>query len=85
MQDLLPLDDPSAHGLQLRVPMDGIPPAPRVVPHTGTTFDTSANGLLNTSAADSPQAVQSDHHYQRECRLLQAEVDYMVQKAESLC
>ena len=63
--------------------MDGIPPAPRVVPHTGTTFDTSANGLLNTSAADSPQAVHQITTINEKCRLLQAEVDYMVQKAES--
>ena len=36
--------------------LDGIPPAPRGVPQIETTYDIDANGILNMSAADSPQA-----------------------------
>ena len=46
--------------------LEGIPPAPRSVPQIEVTYDIDANGILNMSAADSPQAVQADHPYQRE-------------------
>ena len=32
--------------------LDGIPPAPRGVPHIDVTFDIDANGILNVSAQD---------------------------------
>ena len=35
-----------------RFHLDGIPPAPRVIPQIEVTFDIDANGILNVSAKD---------------------------------
>ena len=48
-----------------------------------STYDIVASGIFNMSAADSPQRVQSDHHYPREGSLSLDEIDRTVQKAES--
>merc|ERR1712062_693813 len=63
--------------------LDGIPPAPRGVPQIEVTFDIDANGILNVSAQDKSTGKSNQITITNEKgRLLQAEIDRMVQEAE---
>jgi L1 cell adhesion molecule like protein len=64
--------------------LDGIPPAPRGVPQIEVCFDIDANGILNVSAQDKSTGKSNQITITNEKgRLSQAEIDRMVQEAES--
>jgi len=64
--------------------LDGIPPAPRGVPQIEVTFDIDANGILNVSAQDKSTGKSNQITITNEKgRLSQAEIDRMVQEAET--
>jgi len=64
--------------------LDGIPPAPRGVPQIEVAFDIDANGILNVSAQDKSTGKTNKITITNEKgRLSQAEIDRMVEEAES--
>jgi molecular chaperone DnaK len=61
----------------------GIPAAPRGVPQIDVTFDIDANGIVNVSAKDKGTGKEQQVRIQASGGLSDAEVDEMVQSAES--
>ncbi len=61
----------------------GIPPAPRGVPQIEVTFDIDANGIVNVSAKDKGTGKEQQIRIQASGGLSDAEIDKMVQDAES--
>jgi molecular chaperone DnaK len=61
----------------------GIPPAPRGVPQIEVTFDIDANGIVNVSAADKATGKEQSIRIQASGGLSDADIDRMVQEAES--
>jgi len=64
--------------------LDGIPPAPRGVPQIEVTFDIDANGIVNVSAADKSTGKKQSITIRSSGGLSDAEVERMVQEAESM-
>jgi len=62
----------------------GIPPAPRGVPQIEVTFDIDANGIVNVGAADKGTGKQQSITIRSGGGLSDAEVEKMVQEAESM-
>mmetsp|Transcript_41934 Transcript_41934/g.95273 ORF Transcript_41934/g.95273 Transcript_41934/m.95273 type:complete len:662 (-) Transcript_41934:362-2347(-) len=62
----------------------GIPPAPRGVPQIEVTFDIDANGIVNVSAVDKSTGKKQSVTLRSSGGLSDAEVDRMVQEAESM-
>merc|ERR1712217_931391 len=62
----------------------GIPPAPRGVPQVEVTFDIDANGIVNVSAVDKATGKKQSITIQSSGGLSDAEVERMVQEAESM-
>jgi len=62
----------------------GIPPAPRGVPQLEVTFDIDANGIINVSAADKATGKKQSITLRSSGGLSDAEVERMVQEAESM-
>jgi len=62
----------------------GIPPAPRGVPQIEVTFDIDANGIVNVGAVDKGTGKQQSITIRSSGGLSDAEVDRMVQEAESM-
>ena len=63
--------------------LDGIPPAPRGVPQIEVTFDIDANGILNVTAKDRATSKEQHITITSSSGLSSAEVDRMVNEAES--
>jgi molecular chaperone DnaK len=61
----------------------GIPAAPRGVPQIDVTFDIDANGIVNVSAKDKGTGKEQQVRIQASGGLSDAEVEEMVQSAES--
>ena len=61
----------------------GIPPAPRGVPQIEVTFDIDANGIVNVSAKDKATNKEQQIRIQASGGLSDADIDQMVQDAES--
>ena len=61
----------------------GIPPAPRGVPQIEVTFDIDANGIVNVSAKDKGTGKEQQIKIQASGGLSDADIDKMVQEAES--
>ncbi len=61
----------------------GIPPAPRGVPQIEVTFDIDANGIVNVSATDKATGKEQSIRIQASGGLTDADIDRMVQEAES--
>jgi molecular chaperone DnaK len=61
----------------------GIPPAPRGVPQIEVTFDIDANGIVNVSAKDKGTGKEQQIRIQASGGLSDAEIEKMVQDAES--
>jgi len=61
----------------------GIPPAPRGVPQIEVTFDIDANGIVNVSATDKATGKEQSIRIQASGGLSDADIDRMVQEAES--
>jgi molecular chaperone DnaK len=61
----------------------GIPPAPRGVPQIEVTFDIDANGIVNVSASDKATGKEQSIRIQASGGLTDADIDRMVQEAES--
>ncbi|HUW74530.1 MAG TPA: molecular chaperone DnaK [Methyloceanibacter sp.] len=61
----------------------GIPPAPRGVPQIEVTFDIDANGIVNVSATDKATGKEQSIKIQASGGLSDADIDRMVQEAES--
>jgi molecular chaperone DnaK len=61
----------------------GIPPAPRGVPQIEVTFDIDANGIVNVSAKDRGTGKEQQIRIQASGGLSDADIDKMVQEAES--
>ena len=61
----------------------GIPAAPRGVPQIDVTFDIDANGIVNVSAKDKGTGKEQQVRIQASGGLTDAEVEEMVQSAES--
>eukprot|EP00933_Yihiella_yeosuensis_P005653 TRINITY_DN110206_c0_g1_i1.p1 TRINITY_DN110206_c0_g1~~TRINITY_DN110206_c0_g1_i1.p1 ORF type:complete len:668 (+),score=139.64 TRINITY_DN110206_c0_g1_i1:37-2004(+) len=64
--------------------MVGIPPAPRGVPQIEVTFDIDANGIVNVSAVDKSTGKKQSVTIRSSGGLSDAEVQRMVQEAESM-
>merc|ERR1712050_685217 len=62
----------------------GIPPAPRGVPQIEVTFDIDANGVVNVGAVDKSTGKQQSITIRSSGGLSDAEVERMVQEAESM-
>jgi molecular chaperone DnaK len=62
----------------------GIPPAPRGVPQIEVTFDIDANGIVNVGAVDKGTGKQQSITIRSSGGLSDAEVERMVQEAESM-
>jgi len=62
----------------------GIPPAPRGVPQIEVTFDIDANGIVNVSAVDKSTGKKQSITLRSSGGLSDAEVERMVQEAESM-
>merc|ERR1712212_1046039 len=62
----------------------GIPPAPRGVPQIEVTFDIDANGIVNVSAFDKGTGKQQNVTIQSGGGLSDAEIERMVDEAESM-
>ncbi len=61
----------------------GIPPAPRGVPQVEVTFDIDANGIVQVSAKDKATGKEQQIQIQASGGLSDADIDQMVQDAES--
>src|SRR4051812_8750635 len=61
----------------------GIPPAPRGVPQIEVTFDIDANGIVNVSAKDKGTGKEQQIRIQASGGLSDADIEKMVQEAES--
>jgi len=61
----------------------GLPPAPRGVPQIEVTFDIDANGIVNVSAKDKATAKEQQIRIQASGGLNDADIERMVQEAES--
>ena len=61
----------------------GIPPAPRGVPQIEVTFDIDANGIVNVSAKDRGTGKEQQIRIQASGGLSDADIEKMVQEAES--
>ena len=61
----------------------GIPPAPRGVPQIEVTFDIDANGIVNVSAKDKATGKEQQIRIQASGGLSDADIDRMVNEAES--
>lgn len=64
--------------------LEGIPPAPRGVPQIEVTFDIDANGCVNVSAVDKGTNKKQNITIQSSGGLSDAEIDRMVNEAESM-
>merc|ERR550514_2097401 len=62
----------------------GIPPAPRGVPQIEVTFDIDANAIVNVSAVDKSTGKKQSISIRSSGGLSDAEVERMVQEAESM-
>merc|ERR1712060_340183 len=62
----------------------GIPPAPRGVPQIEVAFDIDANGIVNVSAVDKSTGKSQSITIRSSGGLSDAEVEKMVQEAESM-
>merc|ERR1711871_1569478 len=62
----------------------GLPPAPRGVPQIEVTFDIDASGIVNVSAKDKATGKEQQITIQSSGGLSDAEVERMVQEAESM-
>merc|ERR1712187_565817 len=62
----------------------GIPPAPRGVPQIEVSFDIDANGIVNVSAVDKSTGKKQSITIRSSGGLSDAEVERMVQEAESM-
>merc|ERR1711988_1458786 len=62
----------------------GIPPAPRGVPQIEVGFDLDANGIVNVSAVDKASGKKQSITIRSSGGLSDAEVEKMVQEAESM-
>merc|ERR1719329_1798160 len=62
----------------------GIPPAPRGVPQIEVGFDLDANGIVNVSAKDKASGKQQNIRIQGSGGLSDADIERMVQEAESM-
>eukprot|EP00933_Yihiella_yeosuensis_P014633 TRINITY_DN1303_c0_g1_i4.p1 TRINITY_DN1303_c0_g1~~TRINITY_DN1303_c0_g1_i4.p1 ORF type:complete len:688 (+),score=227.30 TRINITY_DN1303_c0_g1_i4:77-2065(+) len=62
----------------------GIPPAPRGVPQIEVTFDIDANGIVNVSASDKGTGKKQNITIRSSGGLSDAEVERMVNEAESM-
>merc|ERR1719329_147670 len=62
----------------------GIPPAPRGMPQIEVTFDIDANGIVNVSAKDKASGKQQNIRIQGSGGLSDADIERMVQEAESM-
>jgi molecular chaperone DnaK len=63
--------------------LDGLPPAPRGTPKIDVTFDIDANGILNVTAKDQATGKEQKITITGSSGLSEAEVQRMVQEAES--
>ncbi|GMT49532.1 MAG: chaperone protein DnaK [bacterium] len=63
--------------------LGGIPPAPRGTPQIEVTFDIDANGIIHVSAKDLGTGKEQSVRIEASSGLSEAEVDKMVQEAES--
>ena len=61
--------------------LDGIPPAPRGVPHVEVTFDIDANGILDVKAKDRATAKEQQVRITASSMLSKDDVDKMVREA----
>jgi molecular chaperone DnaK len=66
-----------------RFHLDGIPPAPRMVPQVEVAFDIDANGIINVSAKDLGTQREQSIRIEASGKLSDAEIDQMVGDAES--
>merc|ERR1711972_786629 len=62
----------------------GLPPAPRGVPQIEVSFDIDANGIVNVSAVDKSTGKKQSITIRSSGGLSDAEVERMVQEAESM-
>merc|ERR1712050_751006 len=62
----------------------GLPPAPRGVPQIEVSFDIDANGVVNVGAVDKSTGKKQSITIQSSGGLSDAEVERMVQEAESM-
>jgi molecular chaperone DnaK len=76
---------PMAHDNKMLGQFDlvGIPPAPRGIPQVEVTFDIDANGIVNVSARDKATAKEQSIRIQANGGLSDADIEKMVQEAES--
>ena len=65
-----------------RFHLDGIPSAPRGVPHVEVTFDIDANGILNVSAKDKATGKEQSIRIEASSGLSDTEVEKMVNDAK---
>lgn len=63
--------------------LTGIPPAPKGVPQIEVSFDIDANGIVNVSAKDKATGREQQIRIQSSGGLSEAEIQRMVQEAES--
>jgi len=66
-----------------RFHLDGIPPAPRMVPQIEVAFDIDANGIINVSAKDLGTHREQSIRIEASGKLSDAEIDQMVKDAET--
>ena len=66
-----------------RFHLDGIPPAPRGVPHIEVTFDIDANGILHVSAKDKGTGKEQKIRIEASSGLTDAEIERMKQEAQA--
>ena len=66
-----------------RFHLDGIPPAPRGMPHIEVGFDIDANGILNVSAKDRATGKQQSIRIEASSGLTEQEIKKMVKDAEA--
>jgi molecular chaperone DnaK len=66
-----------------RFHLDGIPPAPRGMPHIEVTFDLDANGILNVKAQDKGTGREQAVTITASSTLAKDEVERMVKEAEA--
>merc|ERR1712043_5163 len=62
----------------------GVPPAPRGVPQIEVSFDIDANGVVNVGAVDKSTGKKQSVTVRTSGGLSDAEIDRMVQEAESM-
>ncbi|MEZ4906529.1 MAG: molecular chaperone DnaK [Saprospiraceae bacterium] len=63
--------------------LDGIPPAPRMVPQIEVSFDIDANGILNVTAKDKGTGKEQNIRIEASTGLTQEEIDRMKKEAET--